>query len=159
MLSCVETKLTLSGATETYPCELLHYEDGFGILRYIIDRKYDIAGLMLAPGDETVALYWEDRPYTLYIWHRKQSPQPAYYFNIADQVSLSQQEFVWRDLVVDVLVDGRGVHVLDEQELPADIELELARSIQAAKTLVMNYHRAIIEEADAAVRRYASPAA
>jgi hypothetical protein len=156
MPSCLETKLTLSGETKTYPCELLHYETGFGVLRYIIDREYDIAGLKLAPGDETIALYWEDRPYTVYIWRRK-AGERAYYFNIADKVSLSPRSFVWRDLAVDVLVDDRGLHILDEHELPADIDPGLARSIRSATALVMSNHRAIIEEADAAVQRYAPP--
>jgi predicted RNA-binding protein associated with RNAse of E/G family len=159
VLLCLEKKLTLAGRTQTYSCELRHYEAGFGILRYVIDREYDIAGLLLAPGDETIALYWEDRPYTLYIWRRKSSPQPVYYFNIADQISLSRREFVWRDLVVDILVDERGIHVLDEHELPADIEPELAHSIQAAKTLVMCNHRAIIEEVNDAVRKHTPPTA
>jgi len=41
MPSCLETKLTLSGERSNYPCELLHYEEDFGILRYIIDSEYD----------------------------------------------------------------------------------------------------------------------
>jgi predicted RNA-binding protein associated with RNAse of E/G family len=159
MHPCIETKRTLSGETKTYHCELLHYETGFGVLRYVIDREYNVRGVKLVPGDETIALYWEGRPYTLYVWHRKGSPQPVYYFNIADRVSLSRQEFVWRDLAVDILVDDRGLHVLDEHELPADLEPQLARSIQEAASFVKSNHRAIILEADAAVEKYVAPAA
>ena len=56
---CIEKKILLSGDVHTYSCELLHYENGFGILRYIIDREYDVHGVKLSPGDETIALYWE----------------------------------------------------------------------------------------------------
>lgn len=157
MPPCLESKLTLSGETKTYHCEMLHYESGFGILRYIIDREYDVSGVKLAPGDETIALYWEDRPYTLYIWRRTASIKPIYYFNIADQISLSPQEFIWRDLAVDILVDHAGVHVLDEHELPAGLDPHLSRAIQAATTLLLNDHAAIITEADAAVQTYALP--
>jgi hypothetical protein len=154
MLSCLETKLTLSGETERYRCELLHYEAGFGILRYVIDREYDVHGVKLAPGDETIALYWEDRPYTLYIWQRRNLTAPVYYFNIADQVSLSPQEFVWRDLAVDVLVDERGVHVLDEHELPLGIDPHLRLSIQSSTAHLLTGHQTIIRDADVLVKKY-----
>jgi hypothetical protein len=154
---CLETKHTLSGETKSYPCELLYYENGFGILRYIIDREYDVQGVKLAPGDETIALYWEDRPYTLYIWQRRTAKRSVYYFNIADRISLSPQEFVWRDLAVDILVDGRGIHVLDEHELPADLEPTLHSEIQATKTLLLDNHASITAEATAAVLRCTAP--
>ncbi|MHB8844451.1 MAG: DUF402 domain-containing protein [Nitrospirota bacterium] len=153
---CLETKHTLSGATEHYSCELIHYESGFGILRYIIDRAYDVHGVKLSPGDETLALYWEDRPYTLYIWKRNLSPVPVYYFNIADQVSLSPREFVWRDLAVDVLVDERGVHVLDEHEVPPGLAPPLLLSIKSATTRLLADHRTIIRDAEALIKNYAS---
>lgn len=153
MPSCIETKLTLSGETQTYSCELLHYEKGFGILRYVIDREYNIAGLKLVPGDETIALYWEERPYTLYIWHRK-AGDAAYYFNVADQVSLSKQEFRWRDLAVDILVDPKGsVRVLDEHELPSDLDAELKYYIIGAKDDVLASHIEIIREARGILKR------
>lgn len=147
--SCRETKFTLSGETKSYPCELLHYEPGFGVLRYVIDREYDISGVKLVPGDETIALYWEDRPYTLYIWRTKAAVEPAYYFNVADRITLSPQTFAWRDLVVDVLVDKRGVQVLDDHELPRDIDPDLKKYIDVATAhLLKQYKRIILEVLD-----------
>jgi hypothetical protein len=116
---CIETKLTLSGETKTYCCELLQFGSGLGVLRYVIDREYDVHGVELAPGDETIAVYWEERPYTLYIW---------------------------RDLAVDILVDGRGVHVLDEHELPATLDADLGRYINEAKASVLERHEDIIHD-------------
>jgi hypothetical protein len=55
MPHCLETKHTLSGGTQTYSCELLHLEKCFGILRYVIDRAYDIADLKLAPGERALS--------------------------------------------------------------------------------------------------------
>lgn len=152
---CLEKKFTLSGEIQTYSCELLHYEAGFGVLRYVIDREYDVHGVKLSPGDETIALYWEDRPYTLYIWRRRSLGEPVHYFNIADRISLSPQEFIWRDLVVDVLVDKRGVHVLDEHELPSGINPSLLLSIRSATAHLLADHQTIIRTADALVKRYA----
>ena len=143
---CIETKLTLSGETKTYRCELLHFGSGFGVLRYVIDREYDVHGVVLAPGDETIALYWEDRPYTLYVWRRQAAQDTVFYFNIADQISLTPQEFIWRDLAVDILVDSRGVHVLDEHELPADLDADLGRYINEAQAHILVHYEDIIQK-------------
>jgi hypothetical protein len=144
---CTEKKLLLSGGVQIYSCELVRYEPGFGMLKFIVDREYDIKGIKLLPGDVTCALYWEDRPYTLYVWNLKRHEGPLYYFNIADRISLRLEQFTWRDLVVDILIDPRGAaHVLDEGELPVDLDSNLAVYIQKAKELVLAHFREIIRE-------------
>ena len=149
MARCREIKHTLSGDMQTYSCELLHYEPGFGMLRYVIDREYDIRGHRLLPGDVTDALYWEGRPYTLYVWHPRSGGGSLFYFNIADRVSLRQGEFIWRDLTIDVLVDAHGrIDILDEDELPKDLPEELRIYIRTAVDLVVTQHREIIREAN-----------
>jgi hypothetical protein len=149
MRTCLEKKLTLSGETETYQCELVSLREGIGILRYVIDRKYDVAGYTLAPGDVTLALFWEERPYTLYIWFRKIQGDRAFYFNIADSVVLRPEEFLWRDLAVDILVDRSGdVKVLDEHELPPDLPPALVGYIEDARDHVLSHFRDIIKEAE-----------
>ncbi len=149
MAFCLEKKLTLSGKTETYQCQLVSLENDVGILRYVIDREYDVIGFRLAPGDVTLAVYWVDRPYTLYVWFRKEQRDRAYYFNIADRVSLGPGEFVWRDLVVDILIGPSGeVRVLDENELPSGLPPNLLRYIDEARDHVLGNFGDIIKEAD-----------
>jgi hypothetical protein len=145
---CLEKKLLLAGGARNYACELAYYERGFGILKYALDREYAINGIKLLPGDVTCALYWEGRPYTLYVWLPKRQGSALYYFNIADSISLRPEEFIWRDLVVDILVDRQGAaHVLDEHELPVDLDGRLADYIQKAKEHVLTRFRDIIKEA------------
>jgi hypothetical protein len=171
MSLCTEKKTLLSGGVKLFSCELVHLRDGFGVLRYVIDHSYDINGVKLRPGDITLALYWTDRPYTLYIWYLNKGTEVAYYFNIADQITLQPQEFAWRDLVVDILIDPRSclppcqggiergldmdsiVHVLDEHELPADLSPEFASYIQSTKDFILREYRTIIHEADATLRK------
>ncbi len=154
MQNCLEIKHTLSGRTQTYSCELLQYKSGFGVLRYVIDREYDIAGHKLLPGDITFGLYWEDRPYTLYVWDLGRISTRLYYFNIADSITLRPVEFVWRDLTVDILIDARGgTRILDEHELPHNLTQELKLYIRRAVDLVMNQHQEIIREAEEEIRR------
>lgn len=159
MTPCLEKKLTLSGDVQTYSCELVSLRDGVGILRYVIDREYDVAGYRLAPGDVTLAVYWEGRPYTLYVWFRKGRRDRAWYFNIADSVALAPREFTWRDLAVDILVDGSGgVQVLDEHELPPDLEPDLAGYIAAARDHVLAHCGDILKEAEGLLKTEESKA-
>jgi len=156
MMPCREIKHTLVGDAKTYSCELLQYEPGFGMLQYVIDREYDIRGHTLQPGDVTLALYWEDRPYTLYVWDPRSKGGRLFYFNIADSISLRPEEFVWRDLAIDVLIDATGrIDILDEHELPPDLPQELRLYIEAAVDLVIAQHRKIIREANELIRRLA----
>lgn len=151
MSICIEKKLTLSGKVYLFECELLLLNSGLGVLKYVIDREYTVDGIKLQPGDITHALYWTDRPYTLYIWHLSRD-RVVHYFNIADRISLQPQEFLWRDLAVDIVIDGgRNVRVLDEDELPDNLDPELSRYIQNAKATIMQEYASIIHEANVIV--------
>jgi len=149
---CIEKKLTLSGAVHLFECELLRLENGLGVLKYVVDREYTVGSVTLRSGDVTYALYWIDRPYTLYLW-RKNESQFIYYFNIADNISLKHNEIAWRDLSVDILVDATGmVHVLDEHELPHGLPAGLLSYIQSAKAHILNHYRDIMREANLILR-------
>jgi hypothetical protein len=146
---CIEKKLTLAGIEKLFECELIHVNKNFGVLKYVIHRNNDIDGLKLSPGDITYGLYWTDRPYTLYVWIVNQGKDRAYYFNIADRVSLQPSEFIWRDLAIDILIDpDLRVHLLDEHEVPADIDPSLGNYIHSTKDLVLGQYKEIMAEAD-----------
>lgn len=146
MASCREIKLTLSGKTHVYDCELVRYAGTSGILNYVIDRYYEFAGITLKPGDITRAFYWSDRPYTLYVW-QLQERGSIYYFNVADRISLTPEEFIWRDLAVDILIDADlHVQILDEHELPSDLPIELSHYIESAKKDILRRYKQIIAE-------------
>jgi predicted RNA-binding protein associated with RNAse of E/G family len=154
MPPCKEIKRYLSGAEQRFECELLALEGGFGMLKYVIQRRWQVAGLTLEPGTVTYAFYWTGRPYNLYWWLDENGATLGHYFNVADSVSLSAQAFVWRDLVVDVLVLPSGqVRVLDEDELPDALDEDLRAYIQAAKRRVLREYRAIIETAALAAKK------
>jgi len=153
MSLCIEHKHLLDGQVKTYACDLVHFEPGFGILKYVIDREYDIHGHRLTPGDVTRALYWEDRPYTLYIWSLG-SGTVLHYFNIADRISLSPTDFRWRDLVIDILIDNEGPHVLDAHELLQGLPPDLNAFIHRAQEQVLSNYRATIDESSRLLQRY-----
>ena len=104
----------------------------------------------ILPGDLTCAVFWSDRPYTLYTWSLPRRARTLYYFNIGDSIALTPREFVWRDLVVDILIDGDGTpRVLDEHDIPTDIDASLRRNIRSAKEHILRKYRQIVAEADA----------
>ena len=154
---CIEKKSLLSGAVHQYSCELIALTIPFGMLRYTIEQEYTVGSIRLSPGDITYALYWTDRPYTLYVWHLKGATKIVYYFNIADRISLGPDEFLWRDLVVDILIDSEGtIHVLDEDEIPPDLLAELLQHIERVKAHLLSHYREIIDEATVLLKNHAS---
>ncbi len=150
MPPCIEIKQTLENRTAKFTCDLVRLDAGAGVLRHVIDRTYTVGSITLLPGQVTWAFFWQDRPYTLYAW---QLPDGwVHYFNIADSISLRPDEFRWRDLAVDILVDQAGVaQVLDEHELPQDLPAGLRRYIRDATSRVLADFRAIIEEAESLI--------
>jgi hypothetical protein len=157
MRKCRERKRYLSGAEVAFECELVALEGRCGTLRYVIDRPWQVAGLTLEPGIVTYAFYWTDRPYNLYWWRTENGGTVGFYFNLADSVSLSAAEFVWRDLIVDVLVlpDGR-VRVIDEDEVPEGLEDGLRIIIEAGKNEVLQNYQDTIQEVKAMLKKYVS---
>ena len=147
MTTCIEKKILLSGEHHEYACELAYFTNTFGVLRYIVDRRYLVNGISLQPGEITDAFYWIDRPYTLYSWRRDRPGGELYYFNIADSVSLTRTAFIWRDLVVDILVDANNsAYVLDEKDLPSRLSPDLRDYIGHAKSHILTHRRDIIAE-------------
>lgn len=150
-----ETKRYLSGGEIVFECELVALEDRFGILKYVLKRRWQVHGLTLHPGAVTYAFYWVDRPYNLYWWLDGNGETLGHYFNLADSLELSPREFVWRDLVIDGLVlPGGGMQLIDEEELPEPLEGDLQAYIQAGTRLLLRDYRAIIAEVAALLQRY-----
>ncbi|MCP4391414.1 MAG: DUF402 domain-containing protein [Gammaproteobacteria bacterium] len=89
-------------------------------------REVQLEDILLRKNTVSLGYFWQHRPYNAYHWIDDQHNTVALYFNIADSTRISPQTIEWRDLTVDVLItpDGR-CRVLDEDELPANIDPEL----------------------------------
>jgi predicted RNA-binding protein associated with RNAse of E/G family len=132
----IERKTRLDGSVSEYRCERLSLDvDRRAVLRYVIDRESVIAGsgVVLHPGQITIAHYWTDRPYNVYHW-LDGARTIAYYCNIVSDTVIHEDVVAYTDLVVDVLLRPSGeTLVLDEEELPPD--LAPARRIHIARAL------------------------
>jgi len=154
MKKILEKKYLLNGDIRVYDCELIYKNHKLGILKYVLEKQYNVAGLILPGASVTYAFYWIDRPYTLYRWYYKEK-NIGNYFNIADQIVLNDSEFEWRDLTVDILyLPDNLPKVLDEDELPSDIPNHLLEYIDLAKKHVIENYQGIIAETDQLLRLY-----
>jgi len=145
--ACREVKHLLSGEVRTFDCELIFLDEDFGILRYILEKPYVVNNQILPKNTQTYAFYWESQPFTLYRWFAPQGGHLGDYFNIADRIHLSNLQFEWRDLIVDVFISPQGeISMLDENELPADIDANLARYIDQSTQFIIGNHRKILSE-------------
>jgi predicted RNA-binding protein associated with RNAse of E/G family len=142
---CKEVKRLLAGGEVIYECELIHVEENFGILKYVFNKEFKTEDVIIHPGTVSYGFYWMSKPYNLYMWFDKNII--GYYFNIADSLYLSKQRFVWRDLIVDVLVLPNGfVKVLDEEEIPLSIDKNLKDYIESGKKTILQNYKTIIQE-------------
>jgi len=132
--SITEIKSTLDGRHQEFECELLTRAAGEAVVIYRMPQDVQLEDILLRKDSISLGYFWEDRPYNVYHWIDAQQDSVALYFNIADSTRIDQQVIEWRDLAVDVLItaDGR-CRVLDEDELPADLDAGLLRYIHTAR--------------------------
>ena len=97
-------------------------------------RDVQLEDILLRRNTLSLGYFWEDRPYNAYHWIDARGDSVALYFNISDGTRIGPEEIEWRDLAVDILIspDGR-CRVLDEDELPANLDRGLLAYIRAAR--------------------------
>jgi hypothetical protein len=129
-----EIKHTLAGERKTFDCELLQRSASEVVVIYRMPRDVQLEDILLRRGTVSLGYFWADRPYNAYHWVDQRLDSVALYFNISDRTHIGEQSIEWRDLAVDILIspDGR-CRVLDEDELPADIDADLRAYIDAAR--------------------------
>jgi predicted RNA-binding protein associated with RNAse of E/G family len=90
--------------------------------------------ILLRENTLSLGYFWEDRPYNAYHWIDPRGDTVALYFNLSDRTRIGEQTIEWRDLAVDILIspDGR-CRVLDEDELPPDLDRGLLERIRATR--------------------------
>jgi len=132
--SIVEIKTTLAGERKEFDCELLNFTSGEVVVIYRMPRDVQLEDLLLPKDSTSIGYFWEDRAYNAYHWIDEQSQTLALYFNICDNTRISRQQVAWRDLTVDVLITpDLRCRVLDEDELPDDLDSDLRAHIESTR--------------------------
>ena len=147
-----ERKTRLDGTLVEYPCDALVVEPGRrAVVRYVTDRDRHLEGtdLVLRTGTVTIGHFWSDRPYNVYHW-LEGGRTIAFYVSIATDTTIGREAIAYTDLVVDVLLRPSGaIDVLDEEELPPDLDprhrLAIAKALETcitgAKRLIAEIER------------------
>ena len=145
----LEVKRTLDGARREFRCRVLTRSAGHVVLLYVSPKEAAVHGLRLPKATLTFGYFWEDRPFNVYHWLHPAGRTIAFYFNLAAETHLSDDQLEWLDLVVDVMAtpDGRVV-VLDEDELNEfkGLALEQRNAILDARAAVLAAQPAVCAE-------------
>jgi len=153
MATIVEVKRTLSGVEKRFDCRLLARTDTHVAVLWIAPAPMHVHGVDLPAGTVSFGHFWTDRNYNVYHWMRSNRTTVGYYFNISDRTVVEPTLLSWRDLTVDVLATPEGrLDVLDEDELPADLDAEARAHIAAGKAAILDAPAAVIAEVEAASR-------
>ncbi|TQV71351.1 DUF402 domain-containing protein [Exilibacterium tricleocarpae] len=142
-----EIKQTLLGARHEFECDLLECCDGGAAVLYRLPKDNLLHGVALSKGDLSIGYFWEARAYNVYHFLSVDGQTRAFYINISDRTRISARCIVWRDLVVDILIDAEGnCRVLDEDELPCDPQPQIAATIAAARADIVNNRGALQQQ-------------
>jgi hypothetical protein len=134
----LETKRTLAGEEKSFRCRVIDSGppgamSGDLTVLFISDRPYRVAELELPIGTITFGHFWLRRPYNVYHWLTAAGATLGFYFNLSDQLVIGAGTLAYRDLSVDLLAcPGAPPQVLDEHELPADLDADTHQRITQA---------------------------
>jgi predicted RNA-binding protein associated with RNAse of E/G family len=132
-----EVKTTLAGERKLFDCELLTLTAGEAVVIYRMPRDIMLEDLLLPRGSRSLGYFWEDRAYNVYHWVDDNLQTLALYLNICDNTRISPAQIAWRDLTVDILITpDLRCRVLDEDELPDDIDSKLLSRINATRDVL-----------------------
>lgn len=151
----VEVKRTLDGREVTFGCDAALVDPGRrAVLIYVLDSPREVPGVALRPGMRTYAHFWMERPFNVYHW--LDGPRTVgHYFNIGECSEISAERVVWHDYAVDVLVTPDGtMRVLDEHELPPDLNLATREVIEKTRDRILRDVVALTREVEAETRRF-----
>ena len=143
----LEVKETLSGERKEFPCIACDVKQDEAVILYKIPREGRVEDLVLPAGSFSLGYFWATRPYNAYHWVSSKGKTIGLYINISDGARITPQQVVWRDLVVDVLVtpDGR-CRVLDEDELPVEMDASLRQRIKVTQDELVSQHESLLAE-------------
>ncbi|MFE4813911.1 DUF402 domain-containing protein [Peribacillus simplex] len=133
----IERKIRYDSLVVEYNCLLLKAKNQHVVLFHEIMDSFTMkAGpvkLTIPIGSYTIAHYWKDRPYNLYIWRDNQGNYLGSYFNIVRNTYMEDKLVSFEDLIIDILVLPGGAHfILDEEELPVPLEHYESGSVKQA---------------------------
>jgi len=88
------------------------------VLRYISSSPSKINGIQIEKGSTTIARYWKDRNYILWILKNPADILIGYLFHICNNIEIGEDYIIYEDLELDVWFDSEGNStILDQAEV------------------------------------------
>ncbi|MGG0412141.1 DUF402 domain-containing protein [Peribacillus simplex] len=139
----IERKIRYDSLVVEHYCLLLNAKNQHVVLFHEITDSFTMkAGpikLTIPIGSYTIAYYWKDRPYNLYIWRDNEGNYLGSYFNIVRNTYMEDTLVSFEDLIIDILVLPGGSHfILDEEELPVPLEQFESGYVKQALNSLLN---------------------
>lgn len=152
----LEIKRTLDGREKRFDCRLIAGGGGDAVVLFVAPAAILVHGVELPAGTVTFGYFWSDRLYNVYHWlDPRHGTTIGFYFNLADLTLIGEGRLEWRDLTLDILATPAGrLEVLDEDELPADLDETLRARIAEAKRQVLADPGGLMRELELSSRSF-----
>ncbi|PHB03097.1 DUF402 domain-containing protein [Bacillus wiedmannii] len=126
-IEIIERKIRYDGTTIDHACLLIEAQQDKIILYHEIQYSFTMTAndkkLTIPKGSYTVAYYWGNRPYNLYVWRDQDGGYLGSYFNIVKNTCITDEVVSFEDLILDIIILPSGeFFILDEDELPESLE-------------------------------------
>lgn len=150
-----EIKERLDGSVTTFSCQPVDIKTDRAVVWYRHKKERQVADVKLPADTVSLGYFWANRNYNVYHWFTPQASTVGFYVNISDNTRIIPTEVSWRDLVVDILLmpDGRS-RVLDEDELPRDIEPQLLKRIEATRDKIISKQQQLMVDIEAQTTQF-----
>ncbi|MCM3317885.1 DUF402 domain-containing protein [Rummeliibacillus stabekisii] len=140
----IERKIRYDSTTVNHHCLLLEADSQSIVLFHKVATSFTMVAeqneLTIPEGSYTVAYYWRDQPFNLYIWRDENENYLGAYFNIVKNTGFKDNVLFFEDLIIDVVIFPNGEYfILDEDELPQPLaQMENGFVLQSLNTLIEN---------------------
>ncbi|MBZ4222796.1 DUF402 domain-containing protein [Bacillus wiedmannii] len=126
-IEIIERKIRYDGTTIDHACLLIEAQQDKIILYHEVQYSFTMAAndkkLTIPKGSYTVAYYWGNRPYNLYVWRDQDGGYLGSYFNIVKNTCITDEVVSFEELILDIMILLSGeFFILDEDELPDSLE-------------------------------------
>ncbi|HDR6314596.1 DUF402 domain-containing protein [Bacillus wiedmannii] len=126
-IEIIERKIRYDGTTIDHACLLIEAQQDKIILYHEVQYSFTMAAndkkLTIPKGSYTVAYYWGNRPYNLYVWRNQDGGYLGSYFNIVKNTCITDEVVSFEDLILDIMILPSGeFFILDADELPESLE-------------------------------------
>ncbi|PFV93185.1 DUF402 domain-containing protein [Priestia megaterium] len=147
----VERKIRYDSTIVDTNCKLLNNNEQGLILFHRIDVPFTMTGsqyeLTIPKDAYTLAYFWREQPYNLYVWRDKDGSYLGSYFNIVKNTTITDDTVSFEDLIIDILIFPNGKYfILDEDELPMALNEFEDGFVQQALQALINSIKPLLKE-------------